>query len=66
MFDATFLEIHHDEALALFILLRSQEEKLSDDLQSVLLKLERRLFAVHSIEEMEALIKNAGIDERKR
>lgn len=59
MSDAAFLHLDHDEALALLAFLRLREDTLDDVLQTVLLKAERRLFAVHSIEEMEKLIGEA-------
>ncbi len=57
MSDAPFVGLDHDEALALLVMLRRGENELNDSLQTVLLKLERQLFAVHSIQEMEALIR---------
>lgn len=59
MSENAFLTVDHEEALALLVLLRRHEEDLNNVLEGVLLKTERRLFAVHSIEEMESLVSNA-------
>ena len=66
MSEDDFLGLHHDEALSLLVFLRRREEDLDDSLRMILLKLERRLFAVHSIEEMESLVRDIQVRESGR
>ena len=55
MSDKPFLDLDHEESLSLLALLRENEPELNDILQALLIKVERQLFAVHSIEEMERM-----------
>ncbi|SIP99589.1 hypothetical protein SAMN05920897_102138 [Alkalispirochaeta americana] len=59
MSDVEFFSVSHEESLALMKHLRTQEEIIEPVLADFLLRLERRLFAVHSIEEMESLMESA-------
>lgn len=54
-----FFELGHDDALEVFVFLRSHEQELEHSLEQLLRRLERRLFAAHSIEEMEHLVSKA-------
>ncbi|WP_018525272.1 hypothetical protein [Alkalispirochaeta alkalica] len=64
MSDTDFFSLSHDEAMALMKHLRNQEEIIEPVLAEFLLRLERRLFAVHSIQEMESLLESASPSSR--